>query len=462
MNPWIARNLIYRPAQAIRGEKISEYMAAVRAFNSLPYHKMAEIQWFKLVRLIEFAYKNNAYYRELYDKHGVDPKKISNFNDFAKLPLLLKSEIKEKHERMISAGRWKLSHRKTSGSTGTPLKFVKDIEALAYMNAVMHDVYSWHGINIGDRQARIWAIPNEPRRKLSIFFRDLLQNRIRLNSFDVSDDTSRRFYRRLLRFKPAFLYGVPSYILDFGRRLKRLGFDPSACGFKVIIVTGEILYKEQAEEIKEMFRCPLANEYGTTECGIIAFTCTKGNLHLMNHNLYVEIIDPQTGREVAGGETGEIVLTELHAYSMPFIRYRLGDRAVRKPGKCECGLELPMLAHVEGRLEDMITTPEGKKVAGGMLYYTLVKGIQQFKAYQRAIDRLEILIVRAPDFSDKILSDLYSQWRRYLGENMKIEVKFVDHIPADRSGKFRYFVPEIELDYVAKSANPEKSASDNP
>ncbi len=462
MNPWIARNLIYRPVQAIRGEKIDEYMAAVRAFNSLPYSQMREIQWFRLVRLIEFAYNNNPYYRELYDKHGVDPRKISGFEDFAKLPFLLKSEIKEKHERMISAGKWRLSQRKTSGSTGTPLKFVKDIEALAYMNAVMHDVYSWHGIKIGDRQARIWAIPNEPRRKILIFFKDLLQNRTRLNSFDVSDDTSRKFYRKLLRFKPAFLYGVPSYILDFGRRLKRLGLNPAACGFKVIIVTGEILYKEQAEEIKELFESPLANEYGTTECGIIAFSCTKGNLHLMNHNLYVEIIDPRTGREVSEGETGEIVLTELHAFSMPFIRYRLGDRAVRRPGKCECGLELPMLAHVEGRLEDMITTPEGKKVAGGMLYYTLVKGIQQFKAYQRAIDRLEILIVRAPDFSDKILSDLYSQWRRYLGEKMKIEVKFVDSIPPDRSGKFRYFVPEIELDYVARSANQEKQNGTRP
>jgi phenylacetate-CoA ligase len=96
----------------------------------------------------------------------------------------------------------------------------------------------------------------------------------------------------------------------------------------------------------------------------------------------------------------------------------------------------------------MIETPEGKKVAGGMLYYTLTKGIQQFKAYQRATDYLHVLIEPGPGFAESDLDRIREQWRTYLGERMKVTFEIVDRIPPDRSGKLRYFVPETDPDYV--------------
>jgi phenylacetate-CoA ligase len=171
-------------------------------------------------------------------------------------------------------------------------------------------------------------------------------------------------------------------------------------------------------------------------------------MHLMSQALYVEILDPETGEETKPGEIGEIVFTDLHSRTMPFIRYEVGDTAIPRSGTCECGLALPMVEHVEGRLEDMIETPEGKKVAGGMLYYTLTKGIQQFKAYQRAVDHLHILIEPGPGFDESHLDKIPQQWRSYLGEKMKVTFEIVDRIPPDRSGKLRYFVPEADPDYV--------------
>lgn len=451
MYPWIARNLIYYPVQAVRGEKLLKYLREVRAFNKLSAAQMKEMQWCKLQALIEYVYKHNSYYKKLFDEHNIKPDMINSPDDYSKIPFLTKQAIKERSSEMLSTDNRRFDVRKTSGSTGVPLKFVKDRDSLAYMNAVMHDVYSWYGIEIGDRSCRIWAIPLEVKKQSSIFIRDFLQNRIRLNSFDVSDESSISFYHAVRKFKPKFMMGVPSYMTDFCKRLKKAGFDPADMGLEVIISTGEILYPAQKQLLLDSFKCKIANEYGTTESGIIAFACPKGNMHLMNHNLYIEIINPKTGTQVKPGESGELVLTELHSYKMPFIRYKLSDIVIPKEGICECGLESPVLEHIEGRLEDMIITPDGKKVAGGMLYYTLTKGIQQFKAFQRSVDRLEVFIEKSPTFDEKDFEKVKQQWREYLGENMKIDYKFVDKIPPDRSGKMRYFVPEYDPDYITKS-----------
>jgi phenylacetate-CoA ligase len=92
----------------------------------------------------------------------------------------------------------------------------------------------------------------------------------------------------------------------------------------------------------------------------------------------------------------------------------------------------------------MLTTPEGKKVAGGMFYYTLTKGIKRFKVYQRAIDRIEVFLEKGSDFDQLDLDAIREKWRVYLGPTMIVEFRIVDEIPADASGKFRYFVSELK------------------
>jgi phenylacetate-CoA ligase len=458
MHPFIARNLFYHPILFFRGEKVGRYHDEVCAFNRLGRSEMEEVQWAKLKRLLDHVYAHNRYYHDLFDQNRIHPDRIKSLEDYRRVPLLAKGIIQENSARLLSEGNYRLDHRKTSGSTGHPLKFVKDRVSLAYMNAVMHEVYHWHGIEIGDRSCRIWAIPKDSRKQLSIFLRDHLQNRRRLNSFDVSDESSLRFFRAMLKFRPKFMMGVPSYITDFAKRLRNASLNPADIGLDVIISTGEILYPAQKKLMEEAFACRIANEYGTSECGIVAFACPQGRMHTMNHNLLVEVINPETGAPVNTGERGEIVITELHGYYMPFIRYRLGDTVQLSSDICPCGLQSPLLEHVEGRLEDMIVTPSGKNVAGGMLYYTLTEGIHQFKAYQRAVDRLEVLIVKGPGFSETWLAEVKRQWHEYLGEDMKFDFRFVDRIPADRSGKLRYFVPEFDPDYI----EPPPTTGSNP
>ncbi|MEW6052144.1 MAG: AMP-binding protein [Candidatus Zixiibacteriota bacterium] len=457
MHPWIARHLFYYPILALRGERLYPYLREVRAFNRLSPEQMQTDQWRRLRVLLEYVYQHSPYNREKFDQHGISPANIQSPDDFAKIPLLTKDEIRKHSARMASTEKRRISHRHTSGSTGMPLDFVKDHDSLAYMNAIMHDCYSWHGIEIGDRQCRIWGLPRELKRQISIYTRDFLLNRIRLSSFDVSDQSSTAFYHKVRRFRPKFMYGVPSYMTELALRLRRLGFNPADLRLHAIVATGEILYPEQKQLMKEAYACPIVNEYGTTECGIIAFACPSDQMHVMSHNIYLEVVDPATGREVGPGETGEVVITDLTSYAMPFVRYHLGDIVERKESPCPCGLHLPMLGHIEGRLEDMLTTPEGKKVAGGMFYYTLTKGIRKFKVYQRAIDRLEVYLEKGPDFDQIDLNAIREKWKVYLGPRMNVTFQIVEEIPADKSGKFRYFVSELP-----PAAHSTQVVNDNP
>lgn len=444
MHPWIARNLIYLPILAFRGEPLARCLEEVRAFNALSPERMRQDQFRRLQSSAAYAYDQSPYYRAQFERVGLTPADIVTPEAFARLPLLAKADI-QKHEADIrSREKQRVSHRHTSGSTGVPLQFYKDHESLAYMNAIMHDCYSWHGVAIGEPQARIWGIPHGLKAAFKVRARDLLLNRIRLSSFDIGDFSCREFHHKMRRFRPTHFYGVPSYMAETAFRLKRMNLPVADLGLKVAITTGEILYPEQKQLLEEFYNCPVANEYGTTECGIIAFACPKGGLHIMSHSIYLELVNPATGLPVKPGERGEVVITDLTSRAMPFLRYRLGDTAQAKPGSCACGLPLPLLGHIEGRLEDLVATPDGRKVAGGMFYYTLTReGIRRFKAYQRAINHVDVLIEKDAGFEKINMASIRQQWQEYLGEGMNVDFRVVDEIPPDPGGKFRFFVSQL-------------------
>lgn len=444
MNPWFVRNCILRPVYALRGEHVFEYIRDVRAFNARTISSMQDEQWRKLSKLIEFAYHNNSHYRKCMTELGLKPSEIRDRNDFAELPFLTKDIINRRSESLSSSGRFRVSRRKTSGSTGTPLRFVKDRDASAYMDAVMHDCYSWHGIQVGDRQARVWGIPLDSYGSSYTRLKDLLLNRKRLVAFEIRLENSVEFYKKLRRFRPKFMYGLVNTMCEFGSQLLSASLEPRDLGIEVIITTGEILYPNQRSFLSDTFGSRVVNEYGTTENGIVAFECSEGNLHVMAHNIYLEIIDPSSGEPAQEGELGEIVITELHSFAMPFVRYRVGDMAVPTSEQCSCGLGLPIVKEIVGRVSDLIVTPEGKRISSAIMSYSMPKGVRRFRSYQRSVDRLDVLIERGEDLSEKDITFFLHQLEQYLGTAIHVEIKTVDRIPIDSSGKFRHFVSELD------------------
>jgi phenylacetate-CoA ligase len=458
MHPLLSQFLFYRPAHAVRGEKVERRQREIEEYYSKPAHVRREIQWNKLTALLEFVYQNNAYYRELFDGQGIRPASISHPDDLRKIPFLDKTSLQTADERILSERAPRSFVRHTSGSSGIPLALRKDIVASSYMAALMYHAYGWYGIQPGDRQARVWGIPFGARRKWLTGLKDWTLNRRRLSAFDISPRSCAHYYKSLLRFRPKFMYGLPSTISALALTLQEIELDPARIGLEVIISTGEILFESDRAKISKAFGCRVVNEYGTTENGLIAFESPEGRMIEMTHNQLVEVVDPDTGKPLAPGQEGEICVTELHSYGVPLIRYLVGDIVVQRAENAVDNESSPELERVVGRVSDLIVCPDGRKVAAAVLDYAFGPAVRRFKAHQRSLSHLEIWIEKGDAFSSQALTEAERSLRDIIGDSMEFEFRVVDSFPMHRSGKMTV----LESDLPAAEGEQRPGASWSP
>lgn len=336
--------------------------------------------------------------------------------------------------------RFFCERRRTSGSSGEPFSFWRDRRMTAWMDAAMWAVYRWHGVGPGDRMARFWGRPLAGLDSVTRPVADAILRQRRMNAFNVSPEASRAFYRSLLEWEPDFAYGYPTLIRDFVEHLRGFG-DGQELDLEVVVTTGELLDDSTRRAVGEFFGCPVVDEYGCSESGILAFECSEGTSHLVPIAAYAEVMDEETG----GRDThrGTILITDLYGNVSPFVRYALGDVAVvHPPETCGCGRELPQVDVMAGRTGEFIRTPDDRRIYGAVLAYSVPAGVAKFRVRQTAIDELEGEIVVAPGNEETDVVDACRQrWQEAVGDALRVEVRSVDHIGRNSTGKFRYFVP---------------------
>lgn len=348
--------------------------------------------------------------------------------------------IEHKHANFSS---FRIERRKTSGSTGTPFHFIRDRLMTAQMDAAMWAIYSWHGIFPGDRQARFWGMPAAHLAAGKRRITDFLQNRRRLSAFDISLNESSKYFRKIKRFRPRYIYGYPTLISQFVQHCAELGYDGFELGIEVVICTGELLAPNARAMIGEFFNARVVNEYGCTESGVISFSCEQGSDHLIPYALYPEIVH-SNGASANRGDTGEVVITDLYGKILPMVRYRLHDLASYSDdaNQCSCGRNLPMLKMQNGRVDNFIQTPSGKQVYDALLAYTVPKSVFRFLVKQVSIDLLHALIVPGEGFDPQQTPEACKRiWEDAFGPGMRVMVEVVSEIPVSSSGKLRYFQP---------------------
>jgi phenylacetate-CoA ligase len=444
MHRIIAKYLVYYPVQYFRGQHVWNYLSDVQRVQYLPAEDIRKIRDMKIRNIVQHASRNVPYYMKCFKAHGIFPDKIRGLDDLVHIPILTKRTVLENEEDLIDKNHQKkLYTRKTSGSTGMTLHFKKEGNALALNDAIMYRCYSWNGIGIGDKQARFWGVPVRPILNVKEQLKDLVLNRIRISAFEISVSSCIDQYRRIQRFKPAYFYGYTTAIYGFCLFAQKMGLDLNGLGLKAVICTAEKMYPHHRELFSQAFQCPVIDEYGSSENGIIAFQCREGNMHMMADHLGIEFLDENNDR-VKPGELGKIVITDLGTYGMPLIRYEIGDMGRYSEETCTCGVNLPLMDIVEGRKEDFIRTQDGKLVHAAYLCYTLKDdAVQEFKMYQKGLDRFLVQIVRSPSFDKDTERRLENNLRSALGNEVVISFEYPERIPREASGKLRYFVSEM-------------------
>lgn len=388
------------------------------------------IDSYKLERiqsLCKYASETIPYFKKLnIDRNG----------GLGAFPVLRKNEIRKSMNDFLLPNT-RHSWRSTSGSTGSPFVFPKDRDATAHMDALMYHLYSWHGVNVGDRQARLWGTPLNFQGRMVQKTRDFLLNRKRLSAFLMDDCNNKKYFYELTRFKPKYFYAYTNALYQFALSLERQGLDGRELEIPVAICTGEVLFPFQREKILNMFGCMVVNEYGSTENGIIAFECEHNKLHIAP-TLELEILNPNSNG------FGNVVITELNSKAIPFIRYDIGDVARFVHAQCDCGRPQRIIEVKEGRVDNYIICPDGSQVYDAIFAYSLKNDVEKFKVVQESINAISISIVPKPGYCASSEQRILAQLRKYLGQEIDIVVSKVDSIQPEKSGKLRYFESRIK------------------
>ncbi|WP_198651504.1 phenylacetate--CoA ligase family protein [Dyella sp. C11] len=409
--------------------------------------EIADIQWWRLKLLLEFAYREVPYYRKQWRALGMTPGDITSMDDFSALPLLTKADVRANFDDLKATSmKDELLYKTTGGSTGEPTRFGYSRESNNRRHAVMWRGYKWAGAPLGARSLMLWGAgvgtPSVKQRVKDHVYHAVFSRRV-VNSFHMTEANMAQYADFIDAYQPRVLLGytgplirLAQWLRDTGRQVHR----PAT-----FISCGEAMHEFQRELIESAFGCPAFNTYGCREFMLIAAECEQHEgLHINSDHLVVELA--KTADAPRDGESGEVVVTDLSNYGMPLIRYATTDLATPSHQTCSCGRGLPLIKQVDGRVLDAIHTPDGR-VLPGMFFPFLfkeTKGVTRYQVVQNQLDRLDLNIVRGPAFDEDSLAFIRHELHKVLGDSVQLACHFVDDIPLTRSGKTRLTISDLK------------------
>lgn len=404
-----------------------------------------ELQKNEMLKILKHSFQNVPYYREISNHAGLSINDFSSLEDIQKLSILDKEVIRTNPEYICAENilqKRKIFILNTSGTSGKPLNIYCDDDSRQHHYAFWGRLRAWNGINPGMKRATFFGrIIVAPDVKNSPFWRYDYYNRNYLfSSYHMSESNLYEYCKKLFKIQPEEVIGYPSSLFILAKYLKKNNL--SGINPRIIFTTAETLLSHQRELIESQFKCKVVDQYGCTEMALFVSQCEKGTYHIHPEHGYVEVVD-EKGSPVNIGEEGEAVCTSFINYTMPLIRYRLGDRIKLMNQDCDCGRNFPVISQILGRMDDILITPDGRPLGRLDPVFKGMKGIYETQIVQTAKDCLELKIVIDATFTNKDMKDLIYEIRNRTGEKMTIKLDIVKEIPKDRNGKFRSVISNI-------------------
>ena len=397
--------------------------------------------------LLSHAYNTVPYYHTVLDKIDLNPNYDDPYIVLSKLPILTKDVIREQHSNLISRSSLRYKVIQTSGSSGNPLRFLKDNRAEGFGKASYYEGLSWYGYNLGDPIVQLWGRrPVFTNKRFLINFKNMVTNFFELNAHAMSDLMIENYIKKIIKIKPRVLYGYVSSLYLFSKYLSE---NKLSLNIPVVVTTAEKLFDFQRSLLSATTGRQVYNQYGCSEVTSVAFECPHhGCFHVMP-KVILDLVG-KDGEVIDSNESGRIILTDLTNYKMPFLKYEVGDLATKSElGSCLCGRKLQSIVNIEGRTSDIILGLNGNRVHGEFFSHLFESsgfapafGLKQFQVVQKT--RSLLIIKLNVDLIPKKEYLLYLDRliREYLG-NIDIEYEFLSDIPLHSTGKRRFTISEI-------------------
>lgn len=404
--------------------------------------ELAERRRTRLRRMLGRA-AGAPYYATNFREQGIRPES-SEPQDLARLPVLDRSVIG--HHGVGSflttdpAGLFSVV---TSGSTGTPGRFMRSRLEESDYSARWWRVYQAYGCRHGDAQINVATARKRDRSGPVLLLRrmGLLPRVERIDSILAPEE----ILARVQEVCPPILTGYAGAIEALADHVLATGAQvrpPRAVFCTAMEVTDRCL-----EVSEQAFRAPAVDVYVTNEFGVIAWSCPvrRDVLHVNDDAFILEVVGPD-GSAVPPGAVGELLVTSLGLTAMPLIRYRMGDMAARLEEPCRCGRGLGVITRVQGRTAHairrrngaLITTPVITSLIGRAQAYEWVRG---FQVREEPGSRLHFLLQPRRPPSDAQRIALAETVEAAMGPEFRISFQDVEEIPAAPSGKLQFLVP---------------------
>ena len=452
----LAGRVVYPLHERLLKRPTFPYLGELESSQWLSRSDMQQLQERKLTDLLKSAYAHCPWHRENMDRAGINPDGPLALGDLRRLPTMNKQDAVAHGEGMVwhgvPGGTFKYN---TGGSSGQPLIFYYGRRRQASDAAGRMRARRWWGVEPGDPEVYLWGAPVELDKTDRIkTLRDRLLNQLVLNAFEMSPARMDEYASAISSFRPACIYGYASSVALLAAHVLERKTKLRLPALKVVCTTGEPLFDHQREVIGEAFGVPVANEFGSRDIGFTAHESPHGQMLLMSESIILEVLD-ENGNPVAAGETGEAVMTALESFAQPFVRYCTGD-VVRMSGEgCRDGRGLPVIGEVLGRTTDFIVRSDGAIMHALAVIYVLraVSGVGEFKIVQHGLGDIEVQVVPDARWEDGARLAIEAGLRERLGRDSRIDVRLVEEIPPESSGKHRYVISHVSLEGGLKLAS---------
>ncbi len=337
-------------------------------------------------------------------------------------------------------------HEHTSGTTGLPLNLWSSRETVRNWYALFEArVRQWNGVTRHDRWAILGGqlVAPASQRRPPFWVWNAGLHQLYMSSYHISPETAIAYIDALRRFRIRYVLGYASSLFSLAHLAREAGLEAPA--LSLAISNAEPLYAHQRETIGAVFGCPVRDTYGMAEIASAASECASGRLHLWPEAGFLEIRDPATGGPAGAGEVGKMTCTALLNADMPLVRYEVGDLgALAEDGqRCGCGRTLPELQEITGRLDDVIVTPEGRRVGRLDTVFKVDMRIREAQVVQETQDEVRVLVVPAEGFGPSDVESIRRRLQDRLGPRIRISIHEVAGIPRTPAGKFRAVVSLI-------------------
>jgi phenylacetate-CoA ligase len=397
----------------------------------------------KLKETLVYAYENVPFYKELYDGTGIDVKQINLLEDFeSKIPVIDKDMVREHRDKFQANQNVKKFFVTTGGVTGSPMKFWQSNNVWDKELAFVNNYFRQFGYTPQKLKATFRSGSTDYNNlKAGTYWREnLINNEVLFSPFHISQKTIERYVNRMNELKPSFIHGYPSAIYSFVRGVKdknlKLNFKVDA-----VFLVSENYTRQQIEEFKSFFNCPISSFYGLSE-RIIFAPVIDDDLREYRSNPYygyTELVDDTLSVIKENGKPGELLGTGFDNLAMPLIRYRTGDHT------SYIDYEEDRWSPVTGRRsQEFLSGENGNDISLTALniHSTEFDNVINSQFYQKERGKVVLRVIVNSNFRNEDVQAIENVLTGRVGHALDFKVEVVEHLELTHRGKIKNIVKD--------------------